>query len=74
MEDGLNPVVLEPGLCDVVERLLDRRLDGVDILHRNALKADAEKRVSDARFVTYQYKFQTIKNFESLKQLKFLKV
>jgi hypothetical protein len=45
VEDGLNPVVLESRLSDVVQRPLDRRLDKVGVLHRNALKADAENRV-----------------------------
>ena len=45
VEDGLNPVVLESRLSDVVQRPLDRRLDKVGVLHGNALKADAKNRV-----------------------------
>ena len=49
VQDGLNPVGVEAGFDDVGKRRFDRRLNDVDVVHRDALEADTEHRVSRVR-------------------------
>lgn len=49
MQDGFDPVGVEAGLDHVGESLFDGRLDDVDVVHRDALEADAEHCVAGVR-------------------------
>ena len=49
MQDGFDPVGVEAGLDDIGESLFDGRLDDVDVVHRDALEADAEHCVAGVR-------------------------
>lgn len=57
VQDGFDPVRVEAALGDVFERLLDRRLYQVDVVHRNSLKADAENSVACARLEALKIEF-----------------